>query len=580
MIIGDNHGVSGMGFNVNANDKFKEFFTRSAGEKHDDMQISKDIKEYAAQMGIKEEDLVRAIDISIWTPSGNPFSEGIEGISAGSEGGNSIDSMLEAARQRKIAILSTNSGSTPAAFGNLTSAAPVQESETATSQVDTVIVSSQNAATAAQETVSNTESKGKQKENNAQRSVNSAELSADTNNTAANINVNKAKTDANKTQLEGDKNISSTEKDVNRENEKAKSNYESARAEVFSLNRQYEESVNLANEQRQQNNKTAEEGLTSAKQKKDSTTKTITDIEGEISAADEKINTLLAATNSPDATEEDMAKYNEAVEEKKKLEAELEKAKTEDEAAKKLVTEAESNVETVKKDGETLVQKAGLDIKSKIKKAEAAADNYYTEMTSTENKGKQKIENATNIAKQNNQNAQAAVAKASAAAEQTKTEGKKSVASAEKKLEKTQLENKKAVADAQKKADEIKKDGSRAVSNAKMNEQSAGEQPVHSSTTAFAQSLTGKSADNEVVMEIKNNSELKATNEEQNTNKILKSLEHAENISHRPLGDSPEIVIRHAAEKVARRQGTEDGLSEKSAEQEYPLKNKPRTFGI
>ena len=558
-----------MGFDINLNKKVQEILTRTAGEKHDDFQISKDIEKYAAEMGISKADLEHAMMYTVWAAV-NPFSGGIEGIE--DTVGVTVDSQLEAARQKRISL------SAPAAFGDLkadgsSSQSAVSQSGTepsATSQVRTVQQSSDKAYSDAQDDVNS----AKNKKNNAQRGLNNTRQKADNDNANAGANVTSAQNTADETEARGKADIAAANDTAKSENNEANNKYQSAQSGVETAKNDSAQAISSAEAKSTQNNKLADEELNNAKTKQSSITKTISDLETKISDSEKNLKKLNEALNSPDATEETNIEYNKAVTQKRQLEEELEKAKEESKKAAKTVSESEEKVKTTKQEGEDLINRVTEEEGAKVRTAENSAAAALTEMNETEKRGQANVTAVTENAAQNNNHALASLTAAKIEAGQVKMRGQQAVSDAEKTLAGASRQ----VDEEKKKAADIKAEGRNAVAAAKSEEQNPGSQSAIRTTETFAQSLINKGVDSQVTSELNN---MPVSSENDNAaEEILSKLENASSSARSPFGNTPEVLIRHTAEQIAAKQGNNDELSEESSNTDYPVKRKSNTFGI
>lgn len=560
-----------MGLFINLHKKVQEVLTRTAGEKHDDVQISKDIEKYAAEMGIPKEDLVHAIKSSIWTVS--PSSGETEGVP---NSNTDIISQLDAVRQQRTTMF------VPAAFGDLTNSSSAQNvnspdgtAPNKSPKVRAVEESSKKANADAQGNVKRAQGE----ENGAKRELENTRRNTDNNNANANNNVNAAQRNADKSAVDGNDKIMGSKNKEDNDNKVANAKYLGAMAAVETAKKNSEQGISEAQSKSEENNKAAEDEFNNATNKKNELDKTVGNLETEVSDTNKTVSRLRTVLDNEDATDEDREEYNKAVEKQKKLETELEKAKEEAEQAKKAVTEAEEKVQRVKQEGEELVTKATEEGEAKIQEAQKTAESAEAEMNRTKEQGQTNVAKATESANQENERAKKSVTAAQTEAQRVSIEGELKVSEANKTLKdvsrKVEVEKKKAA--------KIKAAGNDAVKDAE------GEDPnsTAKSTGDFAQSLTRNGVYNPQVTAKLNQSNTNSLEDYNESRIFVAKMEAASSSAHRPLGNTPKVDIRHTAENLAKKQsnndeskqGNNDELADESTNPDYPKKN-PIDFGI
>ena len=565
-----------MGFlGINLNKKVQEIFARTAGEKQDDVKISKYIEQCAAEMGISEEVLTKALMSNIWAVSENPFSDGADGADLTPVNSVDIAYMLEKARNdRTTALAASAGGIPPAAFADLAAADTTHTSANPGGQthVDVVTENSGKAVAAAQAEAGDAENK----KNNAQSGVRNAEQKAANDNAKAGQNVANAKSAAAATEAKGNAEIDTANNNAKNENEKAKIKYKDAQANTETVRKSSEQAISDANSKSAENNKTAENELNNAKSKKSGIEQNIADLETKIADAEKNVSKLKEVMDDPDATENDVEAYNKAVKELRELEDELETAQEEDKKAEQAVSDAEEKVNKTKQEGEEYIKKITEEENAKVKIAEEAEKAALGEMTQTERSGQNNVAGVTATAQQNNASAKASVTAAQTEAGQVEYNGKDAVAKANNTL--SAANN--ALAKAEKKVKNIKADGEKAVAAAKKEEQNPTSQSGVNPSEKLAQNIASRGGDSGAVKNLQASSAEPQEENSQDADKMIANLNAARSSARNPLGLTPKADIRRTAQQIAAQQHNNDSLEEDSANPDYPLKKKPNNFGI
>ena len=573
-----------MGLHFNADDeKFKQFFKLTAGEKQENTQIDSYFEQYAREYGLTKDELTEAFNVSIWAPSLGDNSDGgfqfSQGMSTSDVGNSQIEDLLSNARQRRIVLGISNENKK--AMGDLSGSDNTNRLRNSEQlflhQKQSVDASFGQAYTEQQHTVSRTEAEGKRDVSKAKREVQTEQTRADLNNQTAIKDENRASFELSTTQNTGNKRIADAKAIAASENERMNTAYTLAQGALASAEHQSENDIAAAKNSASQKNKQAQNELTSAQSRKSTAESAITSLESGIAELDKDIKRLSEELDNPNATEDTLEEYNKALEQKRKASEELEKQEKELKEAAAAVNNAETKVKTTASEGETSVSAAEIKGKVAVSSAQTSVDMAFADMQITEQNNNKSITAVTTEVNKDITVHQASLAGAQSNTKKVAGQGEDRVADANNALKKQESNAERNTNREEQRLAQLQRDWDLSLNNARIKAEEEADNPDSGSVVQnLAELVTNQDVADKLRLNVDSDDTVNSR-QERLLNQNLADVKRQNSATFNPLGTNPKAKIETTAKNLYDEKNDELAIKEPDNNQSG---SKKRTFGI